>query len=283
VNDLYPGSIGGAQDWQAWSLENSGRFILPSPQGGVYGISVAWPSEPPPRSGFPVVYLLDGNAVFATVVEASRRGCRRFDMTAIPPAVIVGVGSPRAELYAERRQLDFTFTRREENSGGGEAFLSFLRDRLIPRVEASFPADPHRRSLFGHSLGGLFSLSVFLNHPGLFRNHLAMSPSIWWDRDGLMATAAALPARLASLPRRPSLLMTVGEYEEAPSPWLASPSSERLMRIKERRMVANVQDMASRLAACGPKADVSCMVLASADHGSVVLPSIEHGLRMGFA
>jgi len=78
-------------------------------------------------------------------------------------------------------------------------------------------------------------------------------------------------------------LMTVGEYEEAPSPWLASPSSERLMRIKERRMVANVQDMASRLAACGPKADVSCMVLASADHGSVVLPSIEHGLRMGFA
>ncbi len=37
-----------------------------------YRIYVAWPAEEPPPDGYPVLYILDANAVFGTVVEAIR-------------------------------------------------------------------------------------------------------------------------------------------------------------------------------------------------------------------
>jgi len=58
--------------------------------------------------------------------------------------------------------------------GGGGKFLDFLRDELIPHIEAKYRTVPFR-ILVGHSLGGLLALDSLLRRPPIFRR---ISPSI---------------------------------------------------------------------------------------------------------
>jgi predicted alpha/beta superfamily hydrolase len=66
------------------------------------------------------------------------------------------------------------------SSGGGDAFLRFLQEELIPRIDASYRTLPYR-ILAGHSLGGLLAIHALITAPAAFRGILAMDPSLWWD------------------------------------------------------------------------------------------------------
>lgn len=46
-----------------------------------YRIMIGHPIGDPPPGGYPVIYLLDGNSVFGTMVEALRLQCRRPDVS----------------------------------------------------------------------------------------------------------------------------------------------------------------------------------------------------------
>ncbi|MGV2685900.1 alpha/beta hydrolase, partial [Clostridium perfringens] len=71
-----------------------------------YRIIAAQPMGPAPPSGYPVIYLLDGNSVFHTMVETLRLQCHRPDKTGILPAVIVGIGYETEGQYAPNRFYD---------------------------------------------------------------------------------------------------------------------------------------------------------------------------------
>ncbi|GIQ63876.1 hypothetical protein PACILC2_24440 [Paenibacillus cisolokensis] len=73
-----------------------------------YQIMVAAPAEDPPPSGFPVIYLLDANSVFGTVVEAVRLQGGRPDKTGVVPAVVVGIGYPTERPFSPDRYYDYT-------------------------------------------------------------------------------------------------------------------------------------------------------------------------------
>ena len=64
----------------------------------------------------------------------------------IPEMIVVAIQN------VDRRR-DFTpdkiITVRENNSGGGERFLSFLEEELIPVIDQNFRTEPYR-ILFGH-------------------------------------------------------------------------------------------------------------------------------------
>src|SRR2546421_5150923 len=132
---------------------------------------------------YPVLYLLDGDALFHTatgVVEfMSRNGNDQ-----IPELIIVAVPNTN-------RNKDLTPTHSLTNqlgkeskslasSGGGDAFLKFLREELVPRIDASYRTLPYR-ILAGHSLGGLLAIHALLTAPATFQGILAMDPSLWWD------------------------------------------------------------------------------------------------------
>ena len=100
----------------------------------------------------------------------------------IPELIVVGV--PNTD-----RTRDLTPTRNASRptggsdpslrgSGGGDAFLAFLRDELIPTVDAAYRTTDYR-ILVGHSFGGLMSLHAFLSEPALFQAHLAIDPSVF--------------------------------------------------------------------------------------------------------
>lgn len=273
------------------SLPRSREHAL-SVDGRPYRVFVAWPSEPAPPAGFPAVYVLDANAAFATVVEAIRMRSHRRDATGVGPAVVIGVAYPGDGPYMrDRRTFDFTRPGQGAQGDGGDGravvavggaarFLELLTNDVPALVTRDLALDPAQRTLVGHSMGGYFALDTLVTTPEAFTSYLAISPSIWWDHDGLTARAAAIAATPARLQAR----LTVGEYEQRLAPWQEGrpPVGTVAERREDRRMVDHARELAAVLAR-GAGASIEFAVLAGEDHASVVPPSIGEGLRFAFA
>ena len=70
------------------------------------------------------------------------------------------------------------FHKRPTPSGDSANFLKFLQEELIPFIEREYRADPARRTLMGHSYGGLFGAFALFQAPGLFANLVIGSPTL---------------------------------------------------------------------------------------------------------
>lgn len=213
----------------AVTLPGAYEFAMQSAQGKDYKIFVAVPEGKPPAEGFPVLYLLDGNAYFMAAASAMKEQSTFAGMSNVHPAIIVGVGYPgQYSLNRDRRSFDFLppahgnnlvqFAMLGASPGGADIFLNFLVDELRPALAARYPIDPTRQSLAGHSLGGYFALHAMLHRPDAFRSYAAISPSIWWDDARLLNEAKErLPSLAASRPGV-DLLLVISPQEMAADP-----------------------------------------------------------------
>lgn len=143
---------------------------------------------------YPVIYLLDGSANedYVHIV-----GLVQFMnmMGLMPEMVVVGIAN------VDRRR-DFTFPTTVEQdkvdfptTGGSGAFIQFLGDELIPFVEKHYRSNG-TRVLIGQSLGGLLATEILLKRPELFSHYMIVSPSLWWDKESLLAGAEEVFAEL---------------------------------------------------------------------------------------
>ncbi len=184
------------------------RLMRASAGGREYRIMVFTPEADPPPAGYPAIYLLDANAVFGTMAEAVRLQSRRPEKTGVAPAVIVGIGYPTASPFAPERYYDFTLSASEAElpsrpggqgwpeQGGADLFLKFIEEDLQPWVDREYGIDRGRRTIFGHSLGGLFVLHTLFSRPSLFRKYVAGSPSIHWNERLLLEEERQFVSRL---------------------------------------------------------------------------------------
>lgn len=181
--------------------------------GPGYRLFIARPRAAPPPGGWPILYMLDGNAAFDFLTPE--------DLARVPGLVVVGVGYDTDRQFArELRTRDFTapdgpgdglrpdHVHEGRLAGGAAIFHDRLTGPLRAAAEAGLPIDPARRTLWGHSFGGLFTLYALLARPQGFARYAAISPSIWWD-EGLIRRVAQA-AKPASLP----LLMALGDREK---------------------------------------------------------------------
>lgn len=146
---------------------------------------------------YPVLYLLDGDAHFASVMGMVQQMSMVNGNTVCPEMIVVGIPNTN-------RTRDLTPTHATsapglpaealKTSGGGENFTAFLERELIPYIDAHYPTTPHR-TLVGHSFGGLLVMNTLLHHPSLFENYVALDPSMWWDGQKLLHEAPALLAQ----------------------------------------------------------------------------------------
>ena len=99
---------------------------------------------------YPILIILDGNVHFKPITGmVNYMSSDSYRSWKIPEMIIVGIQSiDRRRDYTP----DKVVTVRENNTGGGEAFLSFLEDELIPELDKKYRTEPYR-ILFGHSLG----------------------------------------------------------------------------------------------------------------------------------
>lgn len=193
-------------DERCCSIPGSIEWVMTSKhQGCDYRIMAAVPQGPPPECGYPVIYALDGDAVFATFAEAVRLQTRK--PRGYEPAIVVGIGYFSGEPFdMQRRCYDFTMPAESGNlperpggrdwpdNGGANGFLDFLELELMPEIGRRYSADPRKRTLFGHSLGGLFVLHALFTRPRLCRLFAAGSPSIWWNRHAVLEEIPAFEA-----------------------------------------------------------------------------------------
>jgi predicted alpha/beta superfamily hydrolase len=175
-------------------LPETESWDITSAAGQVYRIFVSQPAGPAPEGGYPVLYVLDGNAMFAGFADARR--LQSFGGAGLDKMIIVGIGHPGDQIYDPRRMADFTAPIEtaalkqlyaKYPSGARDQFRAFLLDELKPAIGKRYKVDPLRQTLYGHSLGGLFALHLFYSHPGAFRTVIAASPSIWWDNQAILA------------------------------------------------------------------------------------------------
>lgn len=142
---------------------------------------------------YPVLYLLDGDSFFHSVV-----GFTRFFSSSktsnLPPCIVVAVlNTDRTRDFtptcsAARR--DGTICPYDKPAGGGaEQFHRFLIEELRLEVENKVPANG-TNFLVGHSYAGLFTLQTLSNHPESFDSYIAIDPSLWWDRGVFLQQAA---------------------------------------------------------------------------------------------
>lgn len=250
-------------------------------ESGDYRIFVVLPSAPPGAEGYPVLYLLDGNACIAGVAEALRLQTRFARESEVEPTVVVAVGYPgAAPIHLGRRAYDY-LPKHESSKlsarfmqgapwhqpGGAEAFRAFLTGPLREDIARRYPVDRRRQMLCGHSFGGYFGLHSFLAEPGAFSKIAALSPALWWDDGSLMTKAdamiGALPPDLTS-----SLLLAVGERETPERPHIS------------QRMTADAQEFAAKLKRLGPAGvDVHCRVVPGENHQSLITAMFPAVLR----
>ncbi|MFS0838912.1 alpha/beta hydrolase [Paenibacillus sp. 1P03SA] len=238
-------------------IPNTGQHVMRSSKTNLsYRIMTALPPGPPPSAGYPVFYVLDGNSVFATAVEAVRVQCRRPEVTGVKAALVVGIGYPTDEPFHPQRYYDYTpektakYTRKPDGTvlpeqGGAAAFLDFIQEELKPAIEREYPIDRLNQTIMGHSLGGLFVLHALFTRPDYFRTYIAGSPSIHWNREWLEERERLFTSALdaGSLHGRAGVraLIAMGELENAhPSGnyGMAREMAARLSKLESRGLTA---------------------------------------------
>jgi hypothetical protein len=224
-----------------YSMPFTHMWDMQSVEGETYRIFVSYPSDAePPEDGYPVLYVLDGNAMFAAFAEA-RRLQEYYDTG---KAIVVGVGYPTDDAYDVRRLYDLTPPLLDPppprwrrlaayKSGGREQFLFFLTGRLREEIASRYQVDGHRQSLFGHSLGGLFGLYVLYTQPEAFHSIVVASPSLEWNEQGALAEERAFATRLhnGDIARTSRLMIVVGENDVDDDPEPARALADRLDRL----------------------------------------------------
>jgi len=138
-------------------------------------------------ASFPVLYMPDGGLDedfphIATTIDSLIRRRR------IPPMLVVGI--PNTE---RRRDLTGPTTVAKDSTiaphvGGSAEFRRFIRDELMPEVRRRYRGTGNT-AVVGESLAGLFVVETFLLDPALFDRYIAVSPSLWWNDDGLLTVA----------------------------------------------------------------------------------------------
>lgn len=179
LSALLLGSLAVAQA-EPVVLDGTEQWMMKSAEGREYRIMISLPEgDVPYTGGYPVIYLLDGNAYFPAF-HAAKRAQER-----LRGAILVAIGYPNdTPLDFERRAFDLSPPQPAERNtppqGGQDLFLDFIEKRLMPRVAERFQVDQDQRSLVGHSFGGMFGIYTLFTRPALFQHVVAISPSLWW-------------------------------------------------------------------------------------------------------
>lgn len=202
-----------------YAAGNVDMFTVNGPSGP-HTVYVGKPTVGPPKDGYPVLWMLDGEAYFGTAIDCLRLQAEWPAVSGVHPMMIVAVGYPGRRFFnMERRCLDFlppatsnslavrqslfdpydrSEPRKYLSAGGADPFAHWLATDLRAAIAARYPINPAKHCLTGHSLGGAFCAYALANHPGAFRRFAPLSPSLWWDEGRIVRDLEALdPSRLA--------------------------------------------------------------------------------------
>lgn len=143
-----------------------------------YMIQILYPDNYDVSKAYPTVYMLDADWYMDEMVDVVRNQYAR-------DFVLIAVGY-NGKIKRER---DFTFPADKmlKHSGGGNDFIRFINNELLPFVENELNIKSSEETFMGHSLGGYLGLYLMLQEefPNPFENIIVVSPSLFWS-DGYL-------------------------------------------------------------------------------------------------
>lgn len=142
--------------------------------------------NPSASEKYPVVYILDGSVQLKTLETVYDNYWGHY----LPHMILVGISNETnrtRDLTTSQIKMRHG-TEFNQDTGGAEKFTKYITNELIPYIDKTYPTTSYR-TLIGHSYGGLFTINMLLNHNSLFKNYIAIDPSLDWDNQKLLIQA----------------------------------------------------------------------------------------------
>lgn len=141
---------------------------------------------------YPVLYVLDGGVDqdFPHIAGLAQHGEISWTFDEF---IVVGIATKKRiwELTTPTRDERYTTYFRANgepvefaSGGGSEKFRRYIAEEVIPFVEGRYRTSG-RRTFIGESLAAYFIVDTLLRQPELFNDYIAISPSMWWNREEL--------------------------------------------------------------------------------------------------
>ena len=243
------------------SAENTRENIMSETVGRAFMLCIYLP-EGYSTSGmrYPVVYLLDADKHFKQV---ARKVDIKIRQGHIRPIIIAGIGYNAGRNF---RKQDYTPTRISgfTGSGGVEKFYGFIRNELIPLIDARYRTIPEQkgRAIAGHSLGALAVYQGLYCHRDLFGIYIAVSPALWWDRELFFRTT---PAWRTQIQGEPLKVFTAAGSVEHPA---TVNYARRITRVLAKKNKIGIS--------------ASFILISGMDHEKAAVPAIIRSIEKGF-
>lgn len=247
-----------------------------------YRVRVAVPKTPAPAGGFPALYLLDGNAALMELDEAALERQRAGGHA---PVLVFIATDNDLRIDSAARSYDYTPTPADgaqedalgRRSGGADAFLALIVDRVRPAVARLVALDPARQTLWGHSYGGLFALHALFTRPQAFDRYVAVDASLWWGSGQILQEAARFQAR--ALPAPAALLMLNGRgAQERATPRAADAARSQAMQAARMHLPADAPDTLAAQLRKVPGLTVEQKILPGLSHGQTLGASLQQAM-----
>lgn len=246
--------------------------------GITYRIFTAAPQEAAPEGGYPVIYMVDGNRILPIAAKLMAENSAL-------KAVFVGIGYPTDDQEEIVRLRYFDLTPPTPNdlipvhfnvpkTGGRDAFFDFIDNKVKPEVEKRFNVDKSRQALFGHSLGGLFTLYALFNHTESFQIYSAADPSIWWNDRSILTDKDQFITRFKIAPR-PIRLLIETSGKRGSRPGQTKQDNERLKKLRGGPSGSDVFKELSELS----QMDAAFHRFEDESHGSMIPLTVEDSLN----
>ena len=157
------------------------------------------------QAKYPVLYLLDGGNIFRFSKVIGTVGKLAFEN--IPNMIIVGIKNTDRE-----RDMFPMKTESDPTSGGGDNFLNFFSEELIPFVDKNYRTE-NFRVLSGASNSAFFTVYALMENPNFFSAYIASSPTaLGWLNNLMYKKLDELKKKNVSLNKRLYLIYGENDY-----------------------------------------------------------------------
>jgi uncharacterized protein len=238
---------------------------------------------------FPVLYITDGDEFFDGLANIARV---LQLMGETPRFILVGIGYEDAIAAELLRMRDlFTHATRENfrtvieqlaasplrtglddlrgitKTTDSNEFLCFIREELMPYIEARYPVLPCDNSFSGYSAGGTFGLFTLFTKPDTFKRYIIGSPATSYDGQhfGIELAKAVIDAHQ---PLDAMVFMSVGELEEFYGKFDLTSGYYLMAKLLRNAKI--------------PGLDLRLRVFLGETHATAWGPAFTHGVKMLF-
>ena len=250
-------------------LENTEQFPIESKyvKNEKYIIQVGLPIDyKSSNKSYPVLYVLDGDKSFGMAKEIT--DWLSWD-NEIKNIIVVGISYGRGtNIWWEKRTRDYTQSKDTvyyyyPNAGGGDNFLSFIKNELFPVINKNYRTKQDSNAIMGLSFGALLSSYVLFTQPDMFKYYIIISPSLFWNGNSILKTESDYFVKHKELNK--TVYMAYGSQDD--NDWVIGPTTELIRVIQEHKYASLI---------------FITQVFKGESHISVYPVALTHGLKTIF-